>query len=182
MILLQTDSGAGSGYSSLIFLALLVAMFYFLLIRPQRTRAKKQSEMAASLMVGDRVLGVVATYHPENDYVYSSDDLEILQAMANQAAIALENSRMFNRVETLVEFVQGITSGTLVGGQQVLEEEQVLELIHEQISQFTHYFRRFVRIDVHVICNDVESSEVSIWDLFWGFTSVPTAPRWSRRS
>jgi preprotein translocase subunit YajC len=54
VILLQTDTGTG-GYSSLIFLALLVAMFYFLLIRPQRTRAKKQTEMAASLQIGDRV-------------------------------------------------------------------------------------------------------------------------------
>ncbi len=54
MILLQTETGA-SGYSSLIFLALLVAMFYFLLIRPQRSRAKKQTEMASSLVIGDRV-------------------------------------------------------------------------------------------------------------------------------
>jgi preprotein translocase subunit YajC len=54
VILLQTDTGA-SGYSSLIFLALLVAMFYFLLIRPQRTRAKKQAEMASSLQMGDKV-------------------------------------------------------------------------------------------------------------------------------
>ncbi|HKZ28579.1 MAG TPA: preprotein translocase subunit YajC [Acidimicrobiia bacterium] len=55
MILLQAEPTAASGYSSLIFLALLVAMFYFLLIRPQRTRAKKQAEMAASLQMGDRV-------------------------------------------------------------------------------------------------------------------------------
>lgn len=55
MILLQTDATAASGYSSLIFLALLVAMFYFLLIRPQRTRAKKQAEMASSLQIGDKV-------------------------------------------------------------------------------------------------------------------------------
>ncbi len=55
MILLQTDVAAGNQYSSLIFLALLVAMFYFLLIRPQRTRAKKQAEMSAGLQIGDRV-------------------------------------------------------------------------------------------------------------------------------
>lgn len=55
VILLQTDTTAASGYSSLIFLALLVVMFYFLLIRPQRTRAKKQAEMAASLQIGDKV-------------------------------------------------------------------------------------------------------------------------------
>ncbi|MCJ7754714.1 MAG: preprotein translocase subunit YajC, partial [Thermoanaerobaculales bacterium] len=54
MILLQTETATGN-YSSLIFLGLLIAMFYFLLIRPQRTRAKKQSEMASSLRIGDRV-------------------------------------------------------------------------------------------------------------------------------
>jgi len=55
VIFLQTDTTTASGYSSLIFLALLVAMFYFLLIRPQRTRAKKQAAMASSLQIGDRV-------------------------------------------------------------------------------------------------------------------------------
>ena len=54
MILLQTETATGN-YSSLIFLALLIAMFYFLLIRPQRTRAKKQAELASSLQIGDRV-------------------------------------------------------------------------------------------------------------------------------
>jgi preprotein translocase subunit YajC len=54
VILLQTETATGN-YSSLIFLALLVAMFYFLLIRPQRTRAKKQATMASSLQIGDRV-------------------------------------------------------------------------------------------------------------------------------
>ena len=82
MILLQTDSGAGSGYSSLIFLALLVAMFYFLLIRPQRTRAKKQSEMAASLMVGDRVQTFGGVY----GVVESMDD--------DSVVIRLEDGKM----------------------------------------------------------------------------------------
>lgn len=70
MILLQTDTTAATGYSSLIFLALLVAMFYFLLIRPQRTRAKKQAEMAASLQVGDKV----QTYGGVYGVVESMDD------------------------------------------------------------------------------------------------------------
>ena len=52
VILLQAET---SNYSSLIFLALMVAMFYFLLIRPQRSRARKQAEMASSLSIGDQV-------------------------------------------------------------------------------------------------------------------------------
>jgi preprotein translocase subunit YajC len=70
VILLQTDTGAGGGYSSLIFLALLVAMFYFLLIRPQRNRTKKQAEMAASLQVGDQV----QTFGGVHGIVESMDD------------------------------------------------------------------------------------------------------------
>ena len=82
MILLQTDSGAGSGYSSLIFLGLLVVMFYFLLIRPQRTRARKQSEMSASLRVGDRVQTFGGVY----GVVESMDD--------DSVVIRLEDGKM----------------------------------------------------------------------------------------
>ncbi|MGE0084184.1 MAG: GAF domain-containing protein [Desulfococcaceae bacterium] len=52
------------------------------------------SFIGVPMMTGDKVLGVVATYHPTKDYVYSKDDLEILQTMANIAAIALQNARL----------------------------------------------------------------------------------------
>lgn len=44
-----------SPYSSLIFLALMIGVFYFLIIRPQRRRAKNQQELAASLTPGQEV-------------------------------------------------------------------------------------------------------------------------------
>lgn len=47
--------GAGN-YSSLIFLGLMFAVFYFLLIRPQQKKQKEHQEMLGSLKVGDRVL------------------------------------------------------------------------------------------------------------------------------
>ncbi|MPZ52701.1 MAG: preprotein translocase subunit YajC [Acidimicrobiia bacterium] len=50
-----TDAASGGGYSTLIFLALMAVVFYFLIIRPQRKRANEQKELAASLSVGDRV-------------------------------------------------------------------------------------------------------------------------------
>ncbi len=42
-------------YSSLIFLAILIGVFYFLIIRPQRTRARVQQELSSSLQVGDEI-------------------------------------------------------------------------------------------------------------------------------
>lgn len=49
------QESAGAGYTSLIFLALMVGVFYFLIIRPQRKRAQQQKDMAQSLQVGDEV-------------------------------------------------------------------------------------------------------------------------------
>ncbi len=56
------------------------------------------SWIGVPMIVGKKVLGVVATYDPERDYVYSENDLEILHAMANIAAIALENARLYQQL------------------------------------------------------------------------------------
>ncbi|MDM8549429.1 GAF domain-containing protein [Desulfobacterales bacterium HSG2] len=56
------------------------------------------SYIGVPMMVGEKVLGVVATYHPTEDYVYNKDDLDILQAMANIAAIALDNARLYHQL------------------------------------------------------------------------------------
>lgn len=53
VVLAQTEGG--SALPSLLFLALMVAVFYFLIIRPQRKRTQAQRELAASLQIGDEV-------------------------------------------------------------------------------------------------------------------------------
>jgi len=66
----------------LIFLALLIGMFYFLLIRPQRVRAKQQQQLAAALEIGDKVL----TYGGVHGVVVSMDD--------DSVVLGLEEGRM----------------------------------------------------------------------------------------
>jgi len=48
----------GGNYTFLISLALMVAIFYFLLIRPQQRRARQQRDLLGSLQVGDEVVTV----------------------------------------------------------------------------------------------------------------------------
>lgn len=52
-VVLAQEAGGSTG--SLIFLLLMVAVFWFLIIRPQRTRQRKQQELAASLRLGDEI-------------------------------------------------------------------------------------------------------------------------------
>ena len=49
------QEGTGSALPSLLFLALMVGVFYFLIIRPQRRRSQAQKDLAASLQIGDEV-------------------------------------------------------------------------------------------------------------------------------
>jgi len=80
-VLAQTDTGS-SIWTSLIFLALLIGMFYVLLIRPQRVRAKKQQQIAANLEVGDKV----QTYGGVHGVVVSLDE--------DSVVLGLEEGRM----------------------------------------------------------------------------------------
>lgn len=45
-------------YTFLISLALMVGIFYFLLIRPQQRRVRQQRELVNSLQIGDEVITI----------------------------------------------------------------------------------------------------------------------------
>ncbi|MEW6189043.1 MAG: preprotein translocase subunit YajC, partial [Actinomycetota bacterium] len=45
-------------YASVIWLVLLLAIFYFLLIRPQQLRARRHQKLISELKVGDKVVTI----------------------------------------------------------------------------------------------------------------------------
>jgi preprotein translocase subunit YajC len=62
----QTAPGAGGagGFSMLVPLLLMFAVFYFLLIRPQQKKQRQHQDMLRSLKIGDRVItsgGLIGT-------------------------------------------------------------------------------------------------------------------------
>jgi preprotein translocase subunit YajC len=66
-LLAQAQRG---NYTFLVSLALMVAVFYFLLIRPQQRRVRQQRELVNSLGVGDEVItigGMFGTIKRMND-------------------------------------------------------------------------------------------------------------------
>lgn len=54
-LFLSTAPATGSPIGSFVFLAVMLAVFYFLILRPQRARMRAQQSLSASLAVGDRV-------------------------------------------------------------------------------------------------------------------------------
>ncbi|OQA18049.1 MAG: anaerobic nitric oxide reductase transcription regulator [Chloroflexi bacterium ADurb.Bin360] len=57
------------------------------------------SWVGVPMLVEDRVLGVIATYHSDRENVYSEDDVQVLSMMAGYAAIALDNARLVQELD-----------------------------------------------------------------------------------
>ena len=56
------DPGAGGLISTVLMMVVMVAVFYFLLIRPQRKKDKAVKDMLAALKVGDRICTIGGLY------------------------------------------------------------------------------------------------------------------------
>ncbi|MEW5959244.1 MAG: GAF domain-containing protein, partial [Chloroflexota bacterium] len=100
------------------------------------------SWIGVPMLAGEKVLGVIAAYDPNTDYVYDENDFQVLQTLASQAAIALDNARLYYEVNqnlerrvkaliTLTEVGQKLTSGIR------LTEDKILELIYQQTRELT---------------------------------------------
>ena len=81
LILFQTGLG---GFAQLLPIVLIIAVFYFLLIRPQQKRQRQLQETISSLKTGDRVIttggiiGVITTVR-ETSFLIRSADKTILE-------------------------------------------------------------------------------------------------------
>lgn len=55
---LETASGSGSMWSSIIMIALIIVVFWFFIIRPQRKKDKETAKMRSELQVGDEIVTI----------------------------------------------------------------------------------------------------------------------------
>lgn len=88
MNLFLTDATAAAGGmgSTLIMLVLILAVFYFMLIRPENKRKKEAEEMCSAVKVGDKITtigGICGTV------VSIKDDKLVIETGADQVRIEL---------------------------------------------------------------------------------------------
>jgi PAS domain S-box-containing protein len=108
-----------------------------------------RSALIVPMRIGQRIMGVLDAESSEPDH-FSLDDQQLLQALADQAAIALENARLFaaeqvarEQANTLREATAALTS--------TLELNQVLDRILTHLAQVVTY----------------DSACVFLWDGAW---------------
>jgi preprotein translocase subunit YajC len=82
------------GISSLIFLALLVGIFYFMLIRPQKRRVAEHRSLIESLDVGDEIVTIGGLY----GRIHSMGDDDLLVEVAPGTTLRFVKSAIARRV------------------------------------------------------------------------------------
>jgi len=68
------------------------------------TNTQTRNIIGVPLRTKDKTLGVIEGINKESD-AFDQEDLRILQALASQAAIAIENSRLFQQSDLIAEMV-----------------------------------------------------------------------------
>ena len=84
MVHFLTSTGAAGMGSSIIMLVAMLAIFYFMLIRPENKRKKEAEQMRSSVKTGDKITtigGVIGTV------VNVKDDKIVLETSADQVRI-----------------------------------------------------------------------------------------------
>ncbi len=78
-ILLQAATAQQSGWSSIIMMVALIAIFYFFMIRPQTKRQKEIRKFRESLTVGDKVVTAGGLFGKIKDVKPDSFIIEIAE-------------------------------------------------------------------------------------------------------
>ncbi len=82
-----TAPAAASGVSSIVMLVAMLAIFYFMLIRPENKRKKEAEQMRSAIKTGDKIVtigGITGTV------VNVKDTRIVLETGADQVRIELE--------------------------------------------------------------------------------------------
>ncbi|MBI3172566.1 MAG: GAF domain-containing protein [Chloroflexi bacterium] len=82
-----------------------------------------RSEIALPLIVGDRVLGALDAQSTKES-AFGEEDIETLQTMANQIAIALENARLFQEAQQNLRDMHAIQQQYLLNTWKRVTDEQ----------------------------------------------------------
>ncbi len=93
-----------------------------------------QCWMGAPLLVGKKAIGVIALQDYDRSNVYTQADVELLTLVTSQAAIALQNTRLFTQTQARVDELAVLNQiGQAASG--LLDVDELLELTYRQVSR-----------------------------------------------
>ncbi|MEW6061243.1 MAG: preprotein translocase subunit YajC [Bacteroidota bacterium] len=99
----QQGQGGGEIYSTLIMFALIIGIFYFMIIRPQQKRQKEREKLLSAIKKGDKII-TAGGIHGE---IVGIDEKTVLVEIADKVKVKLERNSI--AVVNKVGEVEGVT-------------------------------------------------------------------------
>ncbi len=113
-----------------------------------------RSLIAVPLAVKGQVIGVLEALNKAGDQTFDEDDGNLLLTMASQAAVAIENARLFQQNDLISEMVHELRTpltailaySDMLLGTSISEEQRVqfLETIRTETERLTHMTNNFL--------------------------------------
>lgn len=112
-----------------------------------------KSLLGAPLQTQDKVLGALEVINKLSGE-FTTEDLELLEALGGQAAVAIENARLFQQSDLISEFVHELrtpmaslnTAAHLLNRQGITEEQRskMVEMIRNETNRLTELASTFL--------------------------------------
>jgi len=83
------EAAAGGGWMSIIFLVVMIAVMYFVMIRPQRKQQKQEAKMRSELQIGDEIITIGGIY---GRVVSLKDDSIVIESSGDRSKIQISRS------------------------------------------------------------------------------------------
>ncbi|MEK7825542.1 MAG: GAF and ANTAR domain-containing protein, partial [Nitrospirota bacterium] len=107
------------------------------------------SLLSMPMMIKERVIGVINSYTSQR-YIFSEDEIKILQAVANQAAVTIENTRLLEKsiemedalaTRKFIERAKGILMK-----ERGITEDEAFRMIQKQSMDFRRSMREVAEV------------------------------------
>ncbi len=103
----------------------------------ERTGFQTRSLIAVPMKVKERTIGVVEAINPTDGRRFDDEDVELLTALSAQAAIAIENARLFQQSDLISEMVHELRTpltSIVAYSELLLRQEVAPELAQEFVD------------------------------------------------
>jgi PAS domain S-box-containing protein len=163
------------------------------------TQNDVQAAMATPLLIGSRLVGVIASVHSDHDRHFGETDLRKLAMFAPQAAIAIENARLFEAekrrseeqkaiLETMQDLSGELELSKVLHG--VLERAvKLLDVSGGELATYDESKNDLVIVASHNMGTETTGTRMAIGEGAMGWVAethepliIPRYQEWERRS